>query len=91
MDIEHEFVDVMKVPRLKRRHHRDRLKRKRRYHWGHDRDLSLEPEILARAVNTPTPCSCWMCRNNREKTRKERESELLLIEGLELLKDGDNE
>ena len=37
--------------------------RKRRFHWG--RDLSREPEILARVVNTPNPCSCAMCGNTR--------------------------
>jgi len=51
--------------RAERRHHRERLKKKRRYHWG--RDLKDEPEILAMAVNTPCSCSCFMCGNPRHK------------------------
>ena len=47
-----------------RRHHRERLKKKRRFHWS--RDLSKEPKVLSRAIDTPTPCSCWMCRNLRK-------------------------
>ena len=53
----------MQVGIAERRHHRERLMRKRRFHWG--RDLSREPEILARVVNTPKPCSCAMCGNTR--------------------------
>ncbi len=61
------------MKRAIRRHHRSRLKRKRRYHWG--RDLINEPKILAVAVNTPTPCSCWICcniRRNKWLPEKER-------------------
>lgn len=46
-----------------RRHHRERLKKVRRFHWG--RDLSKEPKILAMAIDTPTTCSCYGCRNPR--------------------------
>ena len=53
----------MQVGIAERRHHRERLMRKRRFHWG--RDLSREPEILARVVNTPCSCSCAMCGNPR--------------------------
>jgi hypothetical protein len=56
-----------------KRHHRERLKNKRRNHWG--RDLINEPKHLAKAVNTPTPCSCFRCANKRSlygKTRKEQ-------------------
>ena len=52
--------------RAERRHHRERLMRNRRFHWG--RDLSGEPEVLARAVDTPTPCSCLMCGNARRRS-----------------------
>lgn len=51
------------MSRARKRHHRERLKKKRRYHWG--RDLLTEPEVLAKAVNTPKPCSCMMCGNER--------------------------
>lgn len=46
------------------RHHRERLKKSRRFHWG--RDLLAEPTVMAKAINTPTPCSCWMCGNQRK-------------------------
>ena len=44
-------------------HHRERLKKARRRYWG--RDLTHEPKNLARAVNTPKGCSCWMCNKPR--------------------------
>lgn len=47
-----------------RRHHRERLKKSRRFHWG--RDLSSEPSRLGMAVDTPHPCSCAMCGNPRK-------------------------
>ena len=50
--------------RALRRHHVARLKKKRRFRWG--RDLAQEPKALARLVNTPTPCSCHMCGNDRK-------------------------
>lgn len=58
-------------------HHRERLKARRRHHWG--RDLSNEPAHLAKAVNTPTPCSCLMCGNKRRhagETMQERRADL---------------
>lgn len=62
------------MKRALRRHHTARLKRSRRFHWG--RDLAHELKSLAKAVNTPCPCSCWMCGNPRryfgELTRQER-------------------
>lgn len=57
-----------------RRHHAGRLKKSRRHHWG--RDISGEAKRLGQAVDTPTPCSCYMCGNPRkyfnEKTVQER-------------------
>lgn len=44
-------------------HHRERLKKKRSHWWG--RNISNDPAALGKAVNTPTPCSCWMCGNDR--------------------------
>lgn len=62
------------VSRSIRRHHRTRLKAKRRFHWG--RDLRQEPKALSQAIDTPCPCSCWGCGNPRrnlgERTRQER-------------------
>lgn len=58
-------------------HHRERLKAKRRRHWG--RDLRSEPKALAQAVTTPTPCSCAMCGNARHHsgdTMQERRAAL---------------
>lgn len=46
-----------------RRHHRERLKNNRHFHWG--RDLREEPKYLGKVVNTPTGCSCPMCGNER--------------------------
>lgn len=65
------------MSRAEKFHHRERLKAKRRHHWG--RDLLNDQSTLARAVNTPTPCSCLMCGNRREhegQTMQERRIEL---------------
>lgn len=70
-----------------RRHHRERLKRKRRYFWGHSRDLWEEPRYLGMAVSTPKVCTCWMCGNPRrwhdELTMQERRSNDGLRYGIE--------
>ncbi|EGQ60392.1 hypothetical protein GGI1_00135 [Acidithiobacillus sp. GGI-221] len=65
-----------KLARAMRRHHRYRLYHNRRFHWGRDLAESDEnPKTRGRVVNTPTPCSCWMCGNPRrhfgEKTLQE--------------------
>lgn len=46
-----------------RRHHRERLKKLRRHHWG--RDLSKELKMLSISIDTPTTCSCYACGNQR--------------------------
>lgn len=46
-----------------RRHHRERLMRKRRFHWG--RDLVGDPRRWGMATTTPCACSCWVCGNQR--------------------------
>jgi len=60
-----------------RRHHRERLKKNRRVHWG--RDLSRDPVQHGKAIDTPTPCSCFMCGNSRrihgDRTLKERSAD----------------
>lgn len=53
------------LARTERRGHRERLKRARRWHWGGE-DLSKHPQRWARAIETPTPCSCPMCGNPRK-------------------------
>lgn len=64
------------MSRAEKFHHRERLKAKRRNHWG--RDLLREPKVLARAVNTPKPCSCLACGNERKhsgSTMQERRAD----------------
>jgi hypothetical protein len=39
-----------------------RLKKKRQVWWGR----KLPAELVGRAVDTPKPCSCWMCGNARK-------------------------
>lgn len=45
-----------------RRANRARIKRNRRLWWG--RPLADGREAGA-VIDTPTPCSCWMCGNPR--------------------------
>lgn len=59
-----------------RRHHRNRLKKKRKNYWG-DR---LEENSKHLVIDTPTPCSCFMCGNPRkhwnESTRQEKSADI---------------
>ncbi|CAM2193256.1 conserved protein of unknown function [Paraburkholderia kururiensis] len=62
--------------RAERRAQRARLKAKRRQYqiWS---DAFARPDVwLGSYVDTPTPCSCWMCGNPRhhfhERTIQER-------------------
>jgi len=68
------------MKRAIRRHHRQRLLKKRADYWGGwPRKFPGRMRLL---VNTPTPCSCPMCSNNWERrycgevTRQERIAEL---------------
>jgi len=45
-----------------RRTHRQRIKNLGKFWWG--RKLRCGAE-LGRIIDTPTPCSCWMCGNPR--------------------------
>jgi hypothetical protein len=54
----------------RRRADRARI-RKYRVYWWWGRRLTSECE-LGRAVDTPTPCSCWMCGNPRRHLKKDR-------------------
>ncbi len=64
----------MNSKRALRRYHYQRLKNKRirQNYWGHDKNVAQ----LGISVDTPKPCSCWMCGNPRkyfgEKSRQER-------------------
>jgi hypothetical protein len=55
--------------RSERRAHIERLKKKRRFYWGkdlHHINNELDPgRQLGMVVDTPKPCSCWMCSNPR--------------------------
>lgn len=63
--------------RAQRIHHTARLKEKRASYWGGA--AGKRPGLV---VNTPTPCSCWMCGNPRkhfnEQSIQERSSDELL-------------
>lgn len=79
------------MSRAVRRHHRARLKNKRRYYWG--RDLAGDKKARSQAARTPTPCSCFMCGNARRHdgdTLQERRANLeinwTLDKGQEALK-----
>lgn len=52
------------MQRAQRRHHAARVKKNRRFHWG--QDMAERPQMWARLVNTPTPCSCASCGNPRK-------------------------
>lgn len=60
--------------RAVRRHHRERLKRKR----GNYGNVFTEKQLL-KAIDTPHPCSCALCGNPRryggDKTPAEQKSE----------------
>ena len=62
------------MKRALRRHHAARLKVMRHFHWG--RDIRHDVKSLGKAVDTPCPCSCWMCGNPRryfnQLTRQEQ-------------------
>ena len=67
--------------RAERRHHRERLKKKRQYHWGYGHkdewmgrtppeagDINyMSAKISGMVSRTPTTCSCGMCGNPRNK------------------------
>lgn len=71
--MEEEFVGKAGGKRAVRRHHRERLKKVRKGHWGY---FDKTPRQLGILVNTSAVCSCWMCRNERrvtgERTVQER-------------------
>ena len=64
---------VIKYSRAQRRHDYARLKKKRQYYWGYgrygfrfaDETVYMPPRTLGFLVRTAKPCSCEMCRNER--------------------------
>jgi hypothetical protein len=62
------------MKRALRQNHVVRLKKARGFHWG--RDIRQDAKALGKVIDTPTPCSCWMCGNPRryfnEATLQER-------------------
>jgi len=46
----------------KRRADRERIRHKRRYWWGRKLKDGREQGAV---IDTPSPCSCWMCGNPR--------------------------
>lgn len=67
-------IRVDATMRAERRHHRERLKQARHLHWGDD--LRGDPRELGRVINTPTPCSCFMCGNPRRRLKLKTVQEL---------------
>ena len=53
------------MSRAIRRHHRARLKTKRKSYYGGTQ--SSDPVAIGKWIDTPTPCSCWMCGNPRRQ------------------------
>jgi len=64
MDDRDWSVDRFDLMRAIRRHHRARLLKARRNHYGGDWAAIAGGKL----VNTATPCSCWMCGNPRKYT-----------------------
>lgn len=65
-----------------RRHHRNRLMKKREFYHSIFNDKNDEVKC-SKYVNTPTPCSCWMCGNPRkygQKTLQELRNEFICEE-----------
>ena len=73
---------IVKNSRAQRRHDRARLKKKRQYHWGYGHVSEwvgrtpekageinyMSPKAAGMVVNTPAPCSCYMCGNPRRNS-----------------------
>jgi hypothetical protein len=53
----------------RRRADRARIMKNRRFYWWGRR---LTSEELGKVVDTPTPCSCWMCGNPRRRLKKDK-------------------
>jgi len=51
------------MSRAVRRHHAARIKQARRFYFGLDH--RTDPRRGGMVLHTATPCSCWMCGNQR--------------------------
>ncbi len=101
---------TIKNSRAQRRHDRARLKKKRQYYWGYGHisewigrtpDVAgeinyMSPATAGFVVNTPAPCSCYMCGNPRRNswgesplTMQERKAEESYFAGLDEVLDAD--
>ena len=95
---------TQRYSRAQRRADYARLKKKRRNHWGygrqgwrsycHDGIKEMPKEVAGSVVNTPTPCSCYMCGNPRRnswanayeaRTTQERRADDAYDDGIEEL------
>lgn len=65
------------MSRAIRRHHADRLKHARRFYFGMDH--RNDPRQLGKVLQTPKPCSCWMCGNQRSSIGPKRAELLHLV------------
>jgi len=66
------------VGRALKFHHRERLKKNRRFHYG--RDLASEPKFHGMAINTPKTCSCAVCCNARKTEGMTRAEKISIID-----------
>ena len=77
------------MKRAIRRHHRERLMKKRLTYWAASDGFEVripDPERAIRLVTTPCACSCPMCSNPRrhtgEVTRQEQLADLRFADEL---------
>ena len=89
-----------KFSRAQRRADRVRLKEKRQYHWGYGhkndwgRDAErgeicyMPPKVAGSVIETPTPCSCEMCRNERHSAFADNPLTMQERRQLDSFKDG---
>lgn len=60
---------MRRTKRALRRHHKERLKQKRKRYWGYETDYSpekMDDRTLGMVVNTAHPCSGYCCGNPRK-------------------------
>ena len=68
-----------------RRHHIERLKRKRSHYHGHYQGMT-DPKSIGFVCTTPAPCSCLLCGNRRRyegETRQEKFARLEMMAQIE--------
>lgn len=62
------------MSRAIRRHHRERLRKRRGGYWAFVDTPGIEtvwltPKeiVIAKMIDTPTPCACWIYRSDRRQ------------------------